>query len=226
MDVKTAVVLLSGGLDSSTVLAVAGDEGYACHCLSFDYGQKNIAELEAAKRTAAARAASHRVAAIGLGAFGGSSLTDGAVAVPKNVDAVGIPSTYVPARNTIFLAYGLALAEVVGAEALFIGVNAVDYSGYPDCRPAFIEAFQRLARLATRSGIEGGGVRIRAPLLFMSKGEIIKLGSRLGVDYALTVTCYDPAPGGLACGACDSCRLRRAGFREAGIPDPTRYQPG
>ena len=221
---KTAVVLLSGGLDSATILAVAVSEGYACHCLSFDYGQKNRLELEAARRIAAGKAVSHRVTEVQLGAFGGSALTSPDIGVPKNRETAGIPITYVPARNTIFLSYGLALAEVVGAEALFIGVNSVDYSGYPDCRPEFIAAFQKMANLATRRAVEGEPVAIRAPLQNLDKGGIIKWGTSLGVDYSQTLTCYEPAlSDGLACGECDACRFRREGFRKAGVADPTRY---
>ena len=225
MQKKAAVILLSGGLDSATALAVAVSEGYVCHCLSFDYGQKNRFELEAAARLAADQAASHRITRINLEAFGGSSLFLGEGAVPKDGTVSGIPSTYVPARNTIFLSYGLALAEVLDAEALFIGVNSVDYSGYPDCRPEFIAAFQKLADLGTRRGIRGRPMEIRAPLQFLSKSAIIRLGTGLGVDYSRTASCYDPLPSeGLACGECESCRLRREGFAEAGVADPTRYR--
>lgn len=224
MSEKAAVVLLSGGLDSATILAVARSEGYACHCLSFDYGQKNSHELNAAKRIAAGKAASHRVVPVSLGAFGGSAMTQSDIDVPKNVEAEGIPVTYVPARNTIFLSYGLALAEVVGADAIFIGVNSVDYSGYPDCRPEYIESFQNMANLATKRGVEGNPVIVRAPLQTLAKKDIIAWGTRLGVDYSRTLTCYDPVgDDGLACGQCDSCRLRSQGFKEAGIADPTRY---
>lgn len=218
-------MLLSGGLDSSTILAVARSEGLACHCLSFDYGQRNRHELAAARRIAkSGGAASHRIIAVSLRSIGGSALTDDAIEVPKNVDNSGIPDTYVPARNTIFLSYGLALAEVVAAGSIFIGVNSVDYSGYPDCRPEFIEAFQTLAALATKQGVTGDPVRIRAPLQRLGKSDIIKLGTSLGVDYSETLTCYDPVgEDGLACGECDSCRLRRQGFEGAGITDPTRY---
>ncbi len=231
---QSAVVLLSGGLDSATVLAVALGEGFACHCLSFDYGQKNRHELAAAARVAAApaggrRADSHRVVRIFLDAFGGSAMTESGIAVPKNAvpengEANAIPVTYVPARNTIFLSYGLALAEVVEADAVFIGVNSVDYSGYPDCRPEFIAAYQAMANLATKRGVEGNPVAVRAPLQTLSKSAIIQLGTRLGVDYGQTLTCYDPVGAeGLACGECDACRLRRQGFAEAGVADPTRY---
>ena len=223
---RSAVVLLSGGLDSATVLAVARSEGYACHCLSFDYGQRNSPELLAARRVAmAGGAASHRVVTVSLGAFGGSALTSDDIDVPKDGVDEGIPATYVPARNTVFLSYGLALAEVVDADAVFIGVNSVDYSGYPDCRPEYIEAFQKMANLATKRAVEGRPVSIRAPLQNLDKAGIITWGSSLGVDYSVTLTCYDPVlPDGLACGACDACRLRREGFTKAGVEDPTRYQ--
>jgi 7-cyano-7-deazaguanine synthase len=224
-----AVVLLSGGLDSATTLAIAGSEGFACHAISFDYGQRHRHELAAAARVVQALgAAQHRLVRIDLsaeGGFGHSALTD-RIDVPKDRSetAADIPVTYVPARNTIFLSLALGYAEVVGAFDLFIGVNAVDYSGYPDCRPAFIEAFERLANLATAAGAEGRGhFRIHAPLTDMSKGEIIRRGSALGVDYGLTHSCYDPSESGLACGHCDSCILRRAGFEAAGVKDPTQY---
>lgn len=224
MQKENAVVLLSGGLDSATILAVAASEGYLCHCLSFDYGQRNNPELEAAKRVSKVLGAlSHRIMPIDLRIFGGSALTDD-IAVPKDGVSVGIPITYVPARNTIFLSHGLALAEVLEAKALFIGVNSVDYSGYPDCRQEFIDAFQKLAALATKQGVEGNTVQIKAPLQYLDKGQIISLGTELGVDYSLTLTCYDPTDGGLACGECDSCRLRREGFIKAGVADPTHYQ--
>lgn len=218
-----AVVLLSGGLDSATVLAIARGQGYACHALSLDYGQRHAAELAAARRVAAALAAvEHKIIALDLAAIGGSALTDRDIAVPET-PADGIPVTYVPARNTVFLALALGWAEVLGAQDIFIGVNAVDYSGYPDCRPEYIAAFERLANLATRAGIEGRAFRIGAPLLRMSKAEIIRAGLRLGVDYALTVSCYAADSDGRACGRCDSCRLRAAGFAAAGVADPTRY---
>ncbi len=224
MQKENAVILLSGGLDSATILAVAKSENYACHCLSFDYGQRNNPELEAAQRVSKASGAlSHRIMPIDLRIFGGSALTDN-IAVPKTGVSEGIPVTYVPARNTIFLSHGLALAEVLDATALFIGVNSVDYSGYPDCRPEFIECFQKLAALATKQGVEGNPVKIKAPLQYLDKGQIISLGTKLGVDYSLTLTCYDPTSEGLACGECDSCRLRRDGFLKAGVADPTRYQ--
>jgi 7-cyano-7-deazaguanine synthase len=218
-----AVVLLSGGLDSATVLALAVEQGYASHALSFDYGQRHEAELAAAQRIARSLGAvEHRFIRIGLDQFGGSALTDAAIEVPEQ-PGDGIPVTYVPARNTVFLALALGWAEVLGAVDLFVGVNAVDYSGYPDCRPEYIEAFERLAGLATRAGVEGAQFHVHAPLIRLSKAEIIREGSRLGVDYRLTVSCYQADAEGRACGACDSCRLRARGFREAGVPDPTRY---
>lgn len=220
---KPAVILLSGGLDSATVLAIARDAGYACHALSLDYGQRHRAELAAAIRVAKGLgAAEHRVMRLGLGDIGGSALTDDAIAVPES-PTEGIPATYVPARNTVMLALALAWAEVLDARDIFIGVNAVDYSGYPDCRPEFIAAFEHMANLATRAGIEGARLRIHAPLQYLSKAQIIQRGAALGVDYAQTVSCYQADTEGLACGRCDSCRLRREGFLTAGIPDPTRY---
>lgn len=223
---KKAVVLVSGGLDSATTLALAQEQGYACYALSFDYGQRHRCELEAASRVAeSAGVVEHKVITLNLDNIGGSALTDVAIPVPHQ-PTEGIPVTYVPARNTVFLALALGWAEVLGAEAIFIGVNAVDYSGYPDCRPAFIEAFANMARLATRAGVEGKPIHIDTPLIHLSKAEIIQQGMRLGVDYANTVSCYDPDPQGRACGQCDSCRLRAAGFEAAGVPDPTRYQPG
>ena len=223
---KKAVVLVSGGLDSATTLALAQEQGYACYALSFDYGQRHRCELEAASKVAAAAGVvEHKVITLDLDNIGGSALTDRAIAVPHQ-PTEGIPVTYVPARNTVFLALALGWAEVLEAEAIFIGVNAVDYSGYPDCRPAFIEAFDRLARLATRAGVEGKPIHIDTPLIRLSKAEIIQQGLRLGVDYANTISCYDPDAEGRACGQCDSCRLRAAGFKAAGVPDPTRYQPG
>jgi 7-cyano-7-deazaguanine synthase len=219
-----AVVLLSGGLDSATVLADAIDRGLECHALSFRYGQRHDAELSAAARVASALgAASHRVIGIDLGAIGGSALTDRAIDVPE-APASGIPVTYVPARNSVFLALGMGLAEVLDAGHLFIGVNAVDYSGYPDCRPAFIEAFRALAAVATRRSVEGRPLEIHAPLIRLSKAEIIQRGLALGVDYGLTVSCYQADPDGAACGRCDACRLRSAGFASAGVADPTRYR--
>jgi 7-cyano-7-deazaguanine synthase len=206
------------------VLAIARDRGHACHALSFDYGQRHRVELVAARRVAAALGATaHRVLAMPIGELGHSALTDPAIAVPEQPTA-GIPVTYVPARNTVFLACALGYAEVIGASDIYIGVNAVDYSGYPDCRPEFIAAFERVSNLATRAGVEGGGFRIHAPLIELTKAEIIRRGSALGVDYGITVSCYQPDDAGRACGRCDSCRLRRAGFEQAGIADPTRYR--
>lgn len=219
-----AVVLLSGGLDSATVLAIARDAGYACHALSIDYGQRHAAELAAAARLAASLGAvEHRVIRLGLGDFGGSALTDASIAVPE-APTEGIPVTYVPARNTVMLALALAWAEVLGARDIFIGVNAVDYSGYPDCRPEFIEAFERMANLATRAGVEGTRLIIHAPLQHLSKAGIIRRGTALGVDYGQTVSCYQADEAGHACGVCDACRLRRQGFAQAGIADPTVYR--
>jgi 7-cyano-7-deazaguanine synthase len=221
---RRAVVLLSGGLDSATVLAGAVAEGYECHALSFRYGQRHTAELEAARRVARALGAiSHRVIGIDLGAVGGSALTDATIPVPET-PTEGIPATYVPARNTVFLALGMGLAEVLEAGHLFIGVNAVDYSGYPDCRPEFITAFEALARVATRRAVEGEPLRLHAPLISASKADIIRRGAELGVDYSLTVSCYQADDSGAACGLCDACRLRRAGFAAAFVPDPTRYR--
>lgn len=221
---KPAVVLLSGGLDSATVLAIARSAGYACHALSLDYGQRHTAELAAAARIAQALSAvEHRVMRLGLGDIGGSALTDVAIAVPEH-PTEGIPVTYVPARNTVMLALALAWAEVLGARDIFIGVNAVDYSGYPDCRPEFIEAFERMANLATKAGVEGAALKIHAPLQYLSKADIIRRGVELGLDYALTVSCYQADADGRACGVCDACRLRRAGFEAAGVADPTRYR--
>lgn len=217
-------MLLSGGLDSATVLAMARGQGYACHALSFAYGQRHAAELEAAKLLARALGAvEHKILTLDLSALGGSALTDPAIPIPEQ-PAAGIPATYVPARNTVFLAVALGWAEVLDARNIFIGVNAVDYSGYPDCRPEFIAEFERLANLATRAGVEGGAFHIHAPLMKLSKGDIIRSGVALGVDYGLTVSCYQADAQGRACGRCDSCRLRRQGFVDAGIPDPTRYR--
>jgi len=218
-----AVVLLSGGLDSVTTLALAQEQGFECHALSLDYGQRHDAELEAAQRIAAGAGVEHKIVPIGLDVIGGSALTDAAIAVPDHATA-GIPVTYVPARNTVFLSLALGWAEVLGAWDIFIGVNAVDYSGYPDCRPEYIAAFERLAQLATKGGVEGGTFRIHAPLIEMSKAGIIRTGLRLGVDYADTVSCYAADAQGRACGVCDACRLRAAGFRAAGVADPTRYR--
>ena len=223
-----AVILLSGGLDSATTLAIARAEGYVTHALSFAYGQRHVVELEASKRVAAhLNAAEHRLIPLQADAFAGSALTDANIAVPKDRSdaaiAGGIPVTYVPARNTIFLAYALGYAEVIGANAIFIGVNAVDYSGYPDCRPEFIEAFEHMANLATAASAGGALLRIHTPLIHLTKAEIIRQGTTLGVDYSQTLSCYDPTPGGLACGHCDSCQLRRKGFADAGLADPTPY---
>ncbi|MBL6718809.1 MAG: 7-cyano-7-deazaguanine synthase QueC [Pseudomonadales bacterium] len=221
---RPAVVLLSGGLDSATVLAAAKSAGYACHAIAFDYGQKHRAELFAAARVAEAQGAeSFRIIRLDAGAFSGSALTDDDLAVPES-PTEGIPITYVPARNTIFLAHALGMAEALGATDLALGVNAVDYSGYPDCRPAFIDAFEALANLATKVGVESGAFRVHAPLLMLTKAEIIRWGMDLGVPYHLTVSCYQATEAGLACGRCDSCRLRREGFAVAGVADPTPYR--
>ena len=227
-ETKKAVVLLSGGLDSATVLAIARSQGYECYALSFRYGQRHVWELEAAKQVAASVGAKeHRVATIDLRVFGGSALTDD-IAVPKgrDTDAMshGIPITYVPARNTIFLSFALAWAEVLGSSDIFIGVNALDYSGYPDCRPEFIQAFESMANLATKAGVEGRQqLKIHTPLIALSKAQIIAKGTELGVDYKLTSSCYDPSPTGVPCGQCDSCLLRQKGFRENGTEDPLNY---
>ncbi|MAC99496.1 7-cyano-7-deazaguanine synthase QueC [Pseudomonas abyssi] len=219
-----AVVLLSGGLDSATVLAMAQAEGRACYTMSFDYGQRHRVELEAAERVArAAGVVEHKVIGMNLNGIGGSALTDERIAVPESPQE-GIPVTYVPARNTLFLALALGWAEVLEARDIYIGVNAVDYSGYPDCRPEFVSAFEQLANLATRAGVEGEGFRIRAPLQQLSKAQIILAGQALGVDYSQTVSCYQADEQGRACGVCDSCRLRAEGFAAAGVADPTRYQ--
>ncbi|MGB6307179.1 MAG: 7-cyano-7-deazaguanine synthase QueC [Steroidobacteraceae bacterium] len=219
-----AVVLLSGGLDSSTVLAMARARGFDCYALSVHYGQRHSAELQAARRIAGALGArEHRVMGVDLAGVGGSALTDEAIAVPESPVA-GIPVTYVPARNTLLLALALGWAEVLGATDIFVGVNAVDYSGYPDCRPEFIQAFESLARLATKAGVEGARFKIQAPLIAMSKADIIRAGTELGVDFSMTVSCYQAAADGAACGKCDSCRLRAAGFAAARLPDPTRYR--
>lgn len=223
MSGKRAVVLLSGGMDSATVLALATAQGYACHALSFRYGQRHTAELQAAIHQARQQqVVRHEIIDLDLSRFGGSALTDLAIAVP-DTPGTGIPATYVPARNTVFLSIALAWAEALSARSIFIGVNAVDYSGYPDCRPAFIAAFQTLANLATKAGVEGQTITIHTPLLQLSKAEIILLGQRLGVDFAQTVTCYAADEQGFACGVCDACRLRRQGFVDARIPDATRY---
>jgi len=221
---KPAVVLLSGGLDSATVLAFARSEGYRCHALSFDYGQRHGAELVAAERLAGAMGAEElKTIRLGLDAIGGSALTDPEIAVPNQLQEGVIPVTYVPARNTVFLALALGWAEVLGASDLFIGVNAVDYSGYPDCRPAFIDAFEQLANVATKAGVEGTRFTIHTPLIQLSKAEIIRMGTELGVDYGLAVSCYAADSLGRACGVCDACRLRAQGFAGAGIADPTPY---
>ena len=221
---KKAVVLLSGGLDSATALALARAQGFACYALSFDYGQRHATELNAARQVAAAMGVlEHKVLPLSLDAIGGSALTDSAIEVPEQ-GGEGIPVTYVPARNTVFLSLALGWAEVLGARDLFVGVNAVDYSGYPDCRPEYIQAFEKLANLATKAGVEGEHFQVHAPLIEMTKAEIIRQGNRLGVDYALTVSCYQADEQGRACGRCDSCRFRAQGFAEAGVPDPTRYR--
>ena len=222
---KRAVVLLSGGLDSATVLAIARADGFSCHALSVDYGQRHDAELGAAARVATALGAvEHRTVKLDLSVFGGSALTDRSIDVPTSGVKPGeIPVTYVPARNTIFLSLALAYAETRGAEALFFGANAVDYSGYPDCRPEYMQAFERLANLATKAGVEGRPFRLHTPLISLTKAAIIRRGAALGVDYALTVSCYQADVEGRACGGCDACRLRHAGFASAGLPDPTRY---
>jgi 7-cyano-7-deazaguanine synthase len=217
------VVLVSGGLDSATALALARAQGFICHALSVDYGQRHAAELAAARQVAAAAGCEHRLMRVDLAAIGGSALTDPAIAVPE-VPGRGIPVTYVPARNTLLLSLALAWAEVLGARDIFVGVNVLDSSGYPDCRPEFIAAFEALARLATKAGVEGEPCHIHTPLIAMSKAEIIGAGARLGLDYACTVSCYQADAAGRACGRCDSCRLRAAGFSAAGIADPTRYQ--
>ena len=223
MSEKKAVILLSGGLDSATVVAMAKAEGYQCYSMSFDYGQRHRVELQAAERVAQQLGViEHKVVGLNLNGIGGSALTDLNIDVPE-APSEGIPVTYVPARNTVFLALALGWAEVLEAQDIFIGVNAVDYSGYPDCRPEFIEAFERMANLATKAGVEGEGFRIRAPLQYLSKAQIIQAGLANGVDYALTVSCYQADAEGRACGKCDSCRLRAEGFANAGVADPTRY---
>ncbi len=222
-DKKIALVLLSGGLDSATCLAIARSQGYECYAISFEYGQRHDSELQAAERVVNALGAKElKTIHINMGDIGGSALTDKAIDVPES-PTEGIPVTYVPARNTVFLSLALGWAEVLDADAIFIGVNAVDYSGYPDCRPEFIEAFERLAALATKRGVEGNPISIQAPLLHLSKSQIIHKGIALGVDYGLTVSCYQADAEGRACGKCDSCRLRQEGFRQAGVADPTRY---
>jgi len=219
-----AVVLVSGGLDSSTVLALALQQGYRCYTLSFDYGQRHRSELEAAKRVSELmKVEEHKIVRLDLGTIGGSALTDTTIDVPEQ-ETAGIPVTYVPARNTVFLSIALGWAEVLEADTIFLGVNAVDYSGYPDCRPEYISSFEAMANLATRAGVEGKKLSIQAPLIDMTKGEIISAGASLGVDYSQTVSCYQASIEGLACGKCDSCRLRIEGFNQAGISDPTRYK--
>ncbi|UQY33893.1 7-cyano-7-deazaguanine synthase QueC [Pseudomonas fulva] len=224
MSGKKAVILLSGGLDSATVVAMAREQGYSCYSMSFDYGQRHRSELQAAERVARQLGViEHKVIGINLDGIGGSALTDARIEVPQS-PTTGIPVTYVPARNTVFLSLALGWAEVLEAQDIFIGVNAVDYSGYPDCRPEFVNAFEHMANLATKMGVEGQRIRIQAPLQMLSKAEIVQAGSRLGVDYGLTVSCYLADADGRACGKCDSCRLRAAGFAAAAMPDPTRYQ--
>ncbi|PZW64629.1 7-cyano-7-deazaguanine synthase [Pseudomonas sp. URMO17WK12:I1] len=224
MSDKKAVILLSGGLDSATVVAMAREQGYSCYSMSFDYGQRHRSELQAAERVARQLGVvEHKVIGINLDGIGGSALTDASIEVPQS-PTTGIPVTYVPARNTVFLSLALGWAEVLEAQDIFIGVNAVDYSGYPDCRPEFVNAFEHMANLATKMGVQGRRIRIQAPLQMLSKAEIVQAGSRLGVDYGLTVSCYLADADGRACGKCDSCRLRAAGFAAAGMPDPTRYQ--
>ncbi|MFJ3484073.1 7-cyano-7-deazaguanine synthase QueC [Pseudomonas sp. NPDC090202] len=223
MTEKRAVILLSGGLDSATVVAMAKADGFSCYTMSFDYGQRHRAELQAAERVAKdLGVVEHKVIGLNLNGIGGSALTDSSIDVPE-APSEGIPVTYVPARNTVFLSLALGWAEVLGARDIFIGVNAVDYSGYPDCRPEFVESFERMANLATKAGVEGQGFRIQAPLQMLSKADIVKAGTRLGVDYGLTVSCYQADDQGRACGKCDSCRLRAEGFSAAGLKDPTRY---
>ena len=221
---RSAIVLLSGGLDSATVLAMARGEGWKCHALSVDYGQRHRVELQAAARVARALGAhEHRVVALDLRVFGGSALTDASIAVPTS-PSTGIPITYVPARNTIFLSLALAYAEVIGSDAIFTGANAVDYSGYPDCRPEYLEAFESMANLATKRAVEGAPIRIVAPIVKMTKADIVRHGHDLGVDFSITVSCYNADADARACGQCDSCRLRREGFAAAGLADPTRYR--
>ena len=224
MSKKTAIVLVSGGLDSATCLAMAKAQGYECYAISFEYGQRSSCELQAAKEiTKAADVVEHKIFSLQIGELGGSALTDKHIRVPEEV-STGIPVTYVPARNTVFLSYALAWAEVLNVEAIFIGVNALDYSGYPDCRPEYVSAFQRLINLATKKCAEGGAIVLETPLIDLNKAEIIKAGVRLGVNYANTVSCYQAAKSGKACGRCDSCRIRRKGFIDAGVVDPTHYQ--
>lgn len=222
--IKKAVILVSGGLDSASCLSIAKEQGYDCYAVSFDYGQRSASELLAARKVVqAAVVQEHKVITLEIGQLGGSALTDVDIAIPEEVVA-GIPITYVPARNTVFLSYALAWAEVLEAQAIFIGVNAVDYSGYPDCRPEYIAAFQQVINLATKMSVEGGSIELKTPLIDLSKAEIIKTGVRLGVDYSITVSCYQADAEGRACGRCDSCRFRKQGFVDAGIDDPTSYQ--
>ncbi len=222
---KKAVVLVSGGLDSATTLAIASDQGFECYCLSYDYGQRHRVELESARQVAESLgAARHEMVKLDIGWIGGSALTDSNIDVPETLIEEGIPVTYVPARNTIFLSVALGWAEVLGARDIFIGANAVDYSGYPDCRPAFISAFEQLANVATKAGVEGDRFTVHAPLIDLTKADIISRGQALGINYGLTVSCYNPGPGGEACGRCDSCRLRAKGFHDAGVADPTKYR--
>jgi 7-cyano-7-deazaguanine synthase len=221
---KKAVILVSGGLDSSTVLAMAKQQGFDCYTLSFDYGQRHRSELfAAAKVSEAMQVAAHKVVSLDLGTIGGSALTDTNIDVPE-YETTGIPVTYVPARNTVFLSIALGWAEVLGANDIFLGVNAVDYSGYPDCRPDYINAFEQMANLATKAGVEGNKLTVHAPLIDMTKGQIIQAGLKIGVDYTVTVSCYQADEEGAACGVCDSCRLRKQGFIDAGVKDPTRYK--
>lgn len=221
--IKKAIILLSGGLDSATTMAIAVEQGFECYAISFDYGQRHGIELEAAKRVAAYnKVIEHMIIKINLAQIGGSALTDPDIEVPRN-QPNGIPITYVPARNTIFLSFALAYAETINCLDIFIGVNAVDYSGYPDCRPEYIQSFTETANLATKAGVEGNRIHIHTPLIKMTKSEIIKTGTELGVDYNLTISCYQPDSSGRACGVCDSCRFRKKGFDQAGVIDPTRY---
>ena len=223
-EIKKAVVLVSGGLDSATCLAIAKSQGYCCYAISFDYGQRSKSELNAAKKVAvAAEVVEHKIVELNIGELGGSALTDENIEVPEDA-AESIPDTYVPARNTVFLSFALAWAEVLSANSIFIGVNALDYSGYPDCRPEFIAAFQKLVNLATKTGVQGGRISVETPLIDLSKAEIIKSGVNLGIDYAYTVSCYQADDRGAACGKCDSCRFRMQGFAAAGVADPTQYQ--
>lgn len=220
---KNAVVLFSGGLDSTTCLTLAKSKGFTCHALSFNYGQKHSTELNAAKKIAAKMGVHHIIVDLPIAQFGGSALTDSNYHVPENIDTKQIPITYVPARNTIFLAFALGWAETLKANDIFIGVSSIDYSGYPDCRPEYIQAFQKLANLATKVGVEEGNIHLQTPLINLSKAETIQLGHSLGVDYGMTVSCYQANDAGEACGKCDSCRLRKKGFADAGVADPTRY---